>query len=146
MASDQAPALRPFISAPGLPPTGAQMGIDVLSGGSFYADPLGWVLASQASVTNANVMCFGKPGGGKSATSKAFLLRMTDFGYRVLILGDPKDEYEPMCHALGWNRSSSATGCRRGSTRSTSARSAGAGPSCRQTRRNGAPPWCSGAG
>ena len=101
MASDQAPALWPFISAPGLPPTGAQMGIDVLSGGSFYADPLGWVLASQVSVTNPNVMCFGKPGGGKSATSKAFLLRMTDFGYRVLILGDPKDEYEPMCHALG---------------------------------------------
>ena len=101
MASDQAAVFWPFISAPGLPPTGAQMGIDVLSGGSFYADPLGWVLASDVSVTNPNVMCFGKPGGGKSATSKAFLLRMTDFGYRVLILGDPKDEYEPLCHALG---------------------------------------------
>lgn len=101
MVSDQAPAFWPFISAPGLPPTGAQMGIDVLSGGSFYADPLGWTLSSQVSVTNPNVICFGKPGGGKSATSKAFLLRMTDFGYRVLILGDPKDEYEPICHALG---------------------------------------------
>ncbi len=101
MVSEQAPALRPFISASRLPPTGAQMGIDVLSGGSFYADPLGWTLSSQVSVTNPNVICFGKPGGGKSATSKAFLLRMTDFGYRVLILGDPKDEYEPICHALG---------------------------------------------
>ena len=44
MTSDQAPVLWPFISTPGLPPTGAQMGIDQLSGGSFYADPLGWVL------------------------------------------------------------------------------------------------------
>jgi hypothetical protein len=44
MTSDQAPVLWPFISTPGLPPTGAQMGIDMLSGGSFYADPLGWVL------------------------------------------------------------------------------------------------------
>lgn len=101
MASDQAPVFWPFISAPALAPTGAQMGIDMLSGGSFYADPLGWVLNPAVSVTNPNVICFGKPGGGKSATSKAFLLRMTDFGYRVLILGDPKDEYEPLCHALG---------------------------------------------
>ena len=39
MTSDQAPVLWPFISTPGLAPTGAQMGIDMLSGGSFYADP-----------------------------------------------------------------------------------------------------------
>ena len=44
---------------------------------------------------------FGKPGRGKSATVKALLLRMMDFGYRALILGDPKDEYEPLCRALG---------------------------------------------
>ena len=37
MTSDQAPVLWPFISTPGPPPTGAQMGIDQLSGGSFYA-------------------------------------------------------------------------------------------------------------
>ncbi len=46
-------------------------------------------------------MCFGKPGRGKSATTKAFALRMMDFGYRTLILGDPKDEYENLCAALG---------------------------------------------
>ena len=44
---------------------------------------------------------FGKPGRGKSATVKALLLRMMDFGYRALILGDPKDEYEKLCRALG---------------------------------------------
>lgn len=100
MTSDQAPVLWPFISTPGLPPTGAQMGIDQLSGGSFYADPLGWVVRDDVPVTNPNIFAFGKPGRGKSATVKAFVLRMMDFGYRTLIVGDPKDEYEKLCHAL----------------------------------------------
>jgi hypothetical protein len=101
MTSDQAPVLWPFIATPGLPPTGAQMGVDLLSGGSFYADPLGWVLGEDVPVTNPNIFSFGKPGLGKSATTKAFCLRMMDFGYRTLILGDPKDEYEPICRYLG---------------------------------------------
>ncbi len=101
MTSEQTPVLWPFIAGPGLPPTGAQIGIDQLSGTPFYADPLGWVLRDDIPVTNPNVFVFGKPGRGKSATTKAFLLRMLDFGYRVLILGDPKDEYEPLCQALG---------------------------------------------
>ena len=101
MTSDQAPVLWPLIAAPGLPPTGAQMGIDHLSGGSFYADPNGWVLDDAIPVTNPNIFAFGKPGRGKSGTVKAFCLRMMDFGYRTLILGDPKDEYEKLCRALG---------------------------------------------
>ncbi len=101
MTSDQTPVLWPFISAPALPPTGAQMGVDQLSGGSFYADPLGWVLDDTVPVTNPNIFSFGKPGLGKSATSKAFCNRMLEFGYRVLILGDPKDEYEKLCRAYG---------------------------------------------
>ncbi len=101
MTSDQAPALWPFIATPGLAPTGAQMGIDMLSGSAFYCDPLGWVLRDDVPVTNPNIFCFGKPGTGKSATTKAFSLRMMDFGYRTLILGDPKDEYEPLCAFLG---------------------------------------------
>lgn len=101
MTADQAPVYWPFIAAPGLPPTGAQIGIDQLSGGSFYADPIGWVLDEAVPVTNPNIFCFGKPGRGKSATTKAFCLRMMDFGYRTLVLGDPKDEYEPLCRALG---------------------------------------------
>ena len=101
MTSDQAPVLWPFISTPGLPPTGAQIGVDMLSGGSFYADPFEWVLDDTVPVTNPNMFVFGKPGRGKSATVKAFLLRMMDFGYRALILGDPKDEYEHLCRAFG---------------------------------------------
>jgi hypothetical protein len=101
MSSDQAAVFWPFIAGPGLPPTGAQMGVDVLSGAAFYADPIGWVLRDDIPVTNGNVICMGKPGTGKSATAKAFCLRMTDFGYRILILGDPKDEYERLCHFFG---------------------------------------------
>ena len=101
MTSDQAPVWWPLIATPGLPPTGAQLGIDQLSGGSFYADPNGWVLSDDVPVTNPNIFAFGKPGRGKSGTVKAFALRMMDFGYRTLILGDPKDEYEKLCRAFG---------------------------------------------
>jgi hypothetical protein len=101
MTSDQAPVYWPFITAPGLPPTGAVMGIDQHSGGAFYADPLGWVLRDDIPVTNPNIFCFGKPGQGKSGTTKAFCNRMLDYGYRVLILGDTKNEYEELCKAYG---------------------------------------------
>lgn len=101
MTSDQAPVFWPFITAPGLPPTGAVMGIDQHSGGAFYADPLGWVLRDDIPVTNPNVFTFGKPGTGKSGTTKAFCNRMLDYGYRVLIPGDCKDEYEDLCRLYG---------------------------------------------
>jgi len=101
MTSDQTGVLWPFITGPGLPPTGALMGIDQLSGGCFYADPGGWVLNDAIGVTNPNVFVFGKPGRGKSATIKGFATRLMPFGYKVLIAGDPKDEYEPLCRALG---------------------------------------------
>jgi len=101
MTSEQTPVLWPLIAAQGLPPTGAPMGPELLSGGAFYFDPIGWVTDDTVPVTNPNCIVFGKPGKGKSATVKAFCVRMLAYGYRVLVLGDPKDEYEPMCHALG---------------------------------------------
>ncbi|QSR30195.1 ATP-binding protein [Nocardioides sp. S5] len=101
MTSDQAPVFWPFVSAPALPPTGAQMGVDQLAGGSFYCDPFGWVLRDDVPATNPNIFQFAKPGTGKSGTTKAFCTRMMPFGYRTLVLGDPKDEYESLCRALG---------------------------------------------
>ena len=101
MTSEQTPVFWPLIAAAGLPPTGAQLGIDLLSGGAFYCDPFGWVKEDSIPVTNPNVFVFGKPGRGKSGTVKLFCLRMMDYGYRVLILGDTKDEYEALCRALG---------------------------------------------
>ncbi|MCC6497170.1 MAG: ATP-binding protein [Propionibacteriaceae bacterium] len=101
MTADQAPVLWPFVTSPGLPPRGAQIGIDYLSRASFYADPNGWVLDPAIPVSNPNMFTFGKPGMGKSATAKAFVLRMLGLGYKALILGDPKDEYEALCRAVG---------------------------------------------
>ena len=101
MTSDQAPVFWPFVSAPALPPTGAQMGVDQLSGGSFYCDPFGWVLRDDVPATNPNIFQFAKPGSGKSGTTKAFCTRMMPFGYRTLVTGDVKDEYESLCRALG---------------------------------------------
>ncbi|MDT9594896.1 ATP-binding protein [Nocardioides zeae] len=101
LTSEQTPVLWPLIAGDGLPPTGAPMGFDVLSGGAFFCDPMGWVTDDAIAVTNPNVFIFGKPGRGKSALVKAFLLRMTRFGYRSLILGDVKNEYEDLSRALG---------------------------------------------
>jgi hypothetical protein len=101
MTSEETPVLWPLISGDGLPPWGAEMGYDVLSGGKFYCDPMGWVLDDSIPVTNPNVFIFGKPGRGKSATVKAFMLRMIRYGYRSLVLGDVKDEYEDLARFLG---------------------------------------------
>ena len=101
MTSEQTGGVWPLIAADALAPTGALMGIDWLSGGAFHADPIGWTLTGEAGVTNPNVMFFGAPGQGKSATVKLFCLRQIAYGYRTLVLGDVKDEYEPLCRALG---------------------------------------------
>ena len=101
MTSEQVGGVWPLIAGDGLPSTGAQMGVDFLSGGAFHADPIGWTLDEQVDVTNPNMMFFGSPGRGKSGTVKMFCLRMMAYAYRTLILGDVKDEYEPLCRALG---------------------------------------------
>jgi hypothetical protein len=101
MTSEQVGGVWPLIAGDGLPSTGAQMGIDFLSGGAFHADPIGWTVGGVAGVTNPNMMFFGAPGRGKSGTVKMFCLRMMAYAYRTLILGDVKDEYEPLCRALG---------------------------------------------
>jgi hypothetical protein len=101
ITSEQSPVLWPLIAGDGLPPWGAELGYDVLSGGRFFCDPTGWVLDDSVPVTNPNVFIFGKPGRGKSALVKAFMLRMIRFGYRSLVLGDVKDEYEDLARFLG---------------------------------------------
>lgn len=91
--------LFPFLVSHGVPPVGARIGYDTLSGGSFYCHPIDWVL--QSLVTNPNMIIFGEPGRGKSSTIVAFLLRMMLFGVKTLISGDVKGEYSPLLRALG---------------------------------------------
>ena len=101
LTSEQTPVLWPLIAGDGLPPTGAPMGFNATSGGAFYCDPMSWITDDTIAVTNPNVFVFGKPGRGKSALVKIFILRMIRFGYAALILGDVKDEYEDISRALG---------------------------------------------
>jgi hypothetical protein len=96
MTSEETGGLWPLVFGEGLPPTGAQMGFDANTGGAFHADPIGWVTNPDVPVTNPNVIVFGKPGRGKSGTIKMLLLRLSPYGYRPLILGDVKDEYESL--------------------------------------------------
>lgn len=91
--------LWPFLVSNGVPPVGARMGYDALSGGAFYCHPVEWVL--RGLVTNPNIIVFGEPGRGKSSTIVAFLVRMMAFGVKTLISGDVKGEYSPLLKALG---------------------------------------------
>ena len=91
--------LFPLLAANGVPPIGARIGYDTLSGGAFYAHPIEWVLRGWA--TNPNCVVFGEPGRGKSSTVVAFVLRMMLFGVKTLISGDVKGEYSPLLRTLG---------------------------------------------
>ncbi|MGV1009833.1 MAG: ATP-binding protein [Dermatophilaceae bacterium] len=92
-------AIFPFVGGDPLPPTGAALGVDTRTGSGFCVDPMAWVLAQITS--NPNLMLFGKPGTGKSTIVKAILFRLMHFGVRTLVAGDVKDEYEPLCRAVG---------------------------------------------
>lgn len=101
MTTDQAPVLWPLLTGPALPPYGALMGIDQVTGAAFYASPRDWVTDDSVPVSNTNVIVSGAPGRGKSGCTKAFLSRMIRFGYSAFINGDVKDEYEKLCHFYG---------------------------------------------
>lgn len=101
MTTDQTPVLWPLLMGPALPPYGALMGVDELTGAAFYASPRDWVVDDSVPVTNTNVIVSGAPGRGKSGCTKAFLSRMIRFGYSAFINGDVKDEYEKLCHFYG---------------------------------------------
>lgn len=97
--STEVGGLFPLLAANPLPPLGARMGYDALSGSAFYCHPIEWVLRGLA--TNPNLVCFGEPGRGKSSTVVALILRMMLFGTKTLVAGDVKGEYTPLLRALG---------------------------------------------
>ena len=97
--TDQIGGTYPLLATPGMPPVGALIGADVLSGGSFYCHPVEWVL--RKITTNPNIWVFGALGRGKSSTIAALALRLMPFGIKTLIAGDKKGEYTPLVRALG---------------------------------------------
>jgi hypothetical protein len=90
-------AAYPAIADPGLGSRGVYIG-ELLRGGPFVYDP--WVFYDAHYLTNANTLCIGIPGYGKSALVKTYCLRQYLFG-RVNEFIDPKGEYGPLVQALG---------------------------------------------
>ena len=70
MTSEQAPGVWPLIAGDGLPPTGAQMGIDFLSGGAFYGDPIGWTLTTPSGSPTPTCSSSATRAGASPAPSR----------------------------------------------------------------------------
>src|SRR3954452_10229318 len=92
-------ALYPFVVDSGLGSRGVYVGRESGTDASFVHDP--WQQYRAGVVTNPNMLLAGVIGRGKSALAKSLALRMTAFGVRVYVPGDPKGEWGPVAHALG---------------------------------------------
>lgn len=90
-------AAYPAIAEPGLGTRGAYIG-DLLRGGPFVYDP--WIFYDEEWLTNANTLCIGIPGYGKSALGKSYAWRQHLFG-RLCEFIDPKGEYGKLVEAMG---------------------------------------------
>ena len=92
-------ALYPFVVDSGLGTDGVYLGRQVGSDASFVYDP--WQHYRDGIVTNPNMLLAGVIGRGKSALAKSLALRMTAFGIRVYVPGDPKGEWGAVGRAIG---------------------------------------------
>jgi len=95
----QVQGLYPWLHGAPLPPAGAYLGVDCLSGAAFSCHPVEWL--RHGLVTNPNLLVTGVPGAGKSATVKALALRLMAYGVAAFVVGDLKNEYAPLARALG---------------------------------------------
>ncbi|WP_310962472.1 ATP-binding protein [Nocardioides terrisoli] len=92
-------AIYPFIVDSALGTRGVYIGRQAGSDGSFVFDP--WELYGEGVITNPNILLAGVIGRGKSALAKTLALRMSAFGVRVYVPGDPKGEWGQVATALG---------------------------------------------
>ena len=93
-------SLYPFAVGTALPDAGPVIGLDLLTGRTvFHYDP--WELYADNIITNPNILLAGVIGRGKSALAKSLAMRMTAFGVRVYVPGDPKGEWGEVATALG---------------------------------------------
>ena len=95
----QVMGLYPWLHGAALPPAGAYVGIDCVTGGAFSCHPLAWL--ADGLISNPNLLITGLPGAGKSALVKALALRLMLFGLRTFVAGDLKGEYVPLARAVG---------------------------------------------
>jgi hypothetical protein len=92
-------AIYPFVVDSALGTRGAYIGRQAGSDASFVFDP--WELYADGVITNPNILLAGVIGRGKSALAKSLALRMTAFGVRVYVPGDPKGEWGEVARILG---------------------------------------------
>ena len=92
-------ALYPFVIDSGLGTQGVYVGRQSGTDASFVHDP--WQHYRAGVVTNPNILLAGVIGRGKSALAKSLALRLSAFGVRIYVPGDPKGEWAPVAEALG---------------------------------------------
>ena len=98
-STGQVQGLYPWLYGASMPPVGAYIGVDCLSGGAFTCHPIEWL--HRGFITNPNMLITGVPGAGKSATIKAIAHRLMAYGVKAFVPGDIKNEYAPLARALG---------------------------------------------
>lgn len=79
--------------------SGMFIGHDSLTGQPFHFDP--WHLYERRIVSNANIAIVGNIGWGKTNTAMAIAMRGIAHGYRVVVRGDPKNDWTRLAGALG---------------------------------------------
>ncbi len=98
-ATAQLAGLYPFLYGGAIPAVGPYIGTNLLTGAAFSCHPIAWL--HQGLITNPNVLITGIPGAGKSAHIKGLAFRLMSYGVKTLVLGDLKNEYKELAHALG---------------------------------------------
>lgn len=98
-ATAQLAGLYPFLYGGGIPAVGPYIGTNLLTGAAFSCHPIAWLHAGL--ITNPNMLITGIPGAGKSAHIKGLSLRLMSYRVKTLVLGDLKNEYKELAHALG---------------------------------------------
>ncbi|WP_420120925.1 ATP-binding protein [Nakamurella sp.] len=91
----------PFLADGGLGSAGVYVGRDSYSGASFCYCGFDLYNRRPRLVSNTNIMMVGNIGWGKTNTAMALAVRNLPFGRRIVVPGDPKDDWLRLAIALG---------------------------------------------
>jgi len=91
----------PFLADGGLGSSGIYIGRDSHSGASFCYCGFDLYNRRPRLVSNTNVLIAGNIGWGKTNTAMAIAVRNIPFGRRIVVPGDPKDDWLRLAIALG---------------------------------------------
>ena len=91
----------PFLADGGLGSSGIYIGRDSHSGASFCYCGFDLYNRRPRLVSNTNMLIAGNIGWGKTNTAMAIAVRNIPFGRRIVVPGDPKDDWLRLALALG---------------------------------------------